>query len=128
MAFIIQSKKGSFACLLPPHHAQYIAWLLSRRMAADAADMLAITLVDAPVDLNPLLVEAVLFAFHIIATQYEQDYIPLTDMVDRFGGANPSNSRGLEVMNSPGFELTPRSWTVEIPPVRRCFSAGNPPG
>jgi len=27
-------------------------------------------------------------------------------------------------LNRPGFELTPRSWTVTMPPVRRCFSAG----
>ena len=25
-------------------------------------------------------------------------------------------------------ELTPRSWTVATPPIRRCFSAGIPPG
>jgi hypothetical protein len=31
-------------------------------------------------------------------------------------------------LNRPGFELTPRSWTVTIPPIRRCFSAGTPPG
>ena len=47
-----------------PYQSQYIAWLLSRRMGADAADMLATTLVDAQVDLNPHQVEAALFAFH----------------------------------------------------------------
>lgn len=47
-----------------PYQSQYIAWLLSRRMSADAADMLATTLVDAQVDLNPHQVEAALFAFH----------------------------------------------------------------
>ena len=31
-------------------------------------------------------------------------------------------------LNRPGFELTPRSWTVTIPPIRRYFSAGTPPG
>ncbi len=31
-------------------------------------------------------------------------------------------------LNRPGFELTPRSWTVSIPPIRRCFLAGIPPG
>jgi hypothetical protein len=28
-----------------------------------------------------------------------------------------------ELMNRPGFELTPRSWTVAVPPTKRCFSA-----
>lgn len=49
---------------LVPYQTQYIAWLLSRRMGADSADMLATTLVDAQVDLNPHQVEAALFAFH----------------------------------------------------------------
>ncbi len=49
---------------LVPYQSQYIAWLLSRRMGADSADMLATTLVDAQVDLNPHQVEAALFAFH----------------------------------------------------------------
>ena len=31
-------------------------------------------------------------------------------------------------LNRPGIELTPRSWTVTIPPIRRYFSAGTPPG
>jgi len=31
-------------------------------------------------------------------------------------------------VNRPGFELTPRSWTVAISSIRRCFSAGIPPG
>ena len=31
-------------------------------------------------------------------------------------------------LNRTGFELTPRSWTVTIPPMRRYFSAGIPPG
>lgn len=30
----------------------------------------------------------------------------------------------LGAVNRPGFELTPRSWTVTMAPVRRCFSAG----
>lgn len=46
-----------------PYQSQYFAWLLSRRMGADSADMLASTLVDAKVDLNPHQVEAALFAF-----------------------------------------------------------------
>lgn len=46
-----------------PYQSQYIAWLLSRRMGADSADLLASTLVDAQVDLNPHQVEAALFAF-----------------------------------------------------------------
>ncbi len=47
-----------------PYQSQYIAWLLSRRMGGDSADLLASTLVDAQVDLNPHQVEAALFAFH----------------------------------------------------------------
>ena len=31
-------------------------------------------------------------------------------------------------LNRPGFELTPRSWTVSFPPIRRYFSTSNPPG
>ena len=46
-----------------PYQSQYIAWLLSRRMGADSADLLATTLVDAQVDLNPHQVDAALFAF-----------------------------------------------------------------
>lgn len=46
-----------------PYQSQYIAWLLSRRMGGDSADLLASTLVDAQVDLNPHQVEAALFAF-----------------------------------------------------------------
>lgn len=49
---------------LTPYQSQYIAWQLSRRMGADSADLLASTLVDAQVDLNPHQVEAALFAFH----------------------------------------------------------------
>jgi SNF2 family DNA or RNA helicase len=48
---------------LTPYQSQYIAWQLSRRMGADSADLLATTLVDAQVDLNPHQVEAALFAF-----------------------------------------------------------------
>ncbi len=43
------------------------------------------------------------------------------EMVDFATGA-------LWEVNRPGFELTPRSWTVAVPPVRRCFSADIPPG
>ena len=46
-----------------PYQSQYLAWLLSRRMGADSADLLASTLVDAQVDLNPHQVEAALFDF-----------------------------------------------------------------
>lgn len=31
-------------------------------------------------------------------------------------------------LSRPGFELTPRSWTVMNSPIRRCFSIGIPPG
>jgi len=37
---------------------------------------------------------------------------------------------GLQValcVNRPGFELTPSSWTVMSPPIRRRFSIGIPP-
>jgi ERCC4-related helicase len=49
---------------LTPYQSQYVAWLLSRRVNADSADLLATTLVDAQIDLNPHQVEAALFAFH----------------------------------------------------------------
>lgn len=49
--------------LLTPYQSQYVAWLLTRRMGADSADLLASTLVDAQVDLNPHQVDAALFAF-----------------------------------------------------------------
>lgn len=48
---------------LTSYQSQYFAWLLSRRIGVDSADMLASTLVDAQVDLNPHQVEAALFAF-----------------------------------------------------------------
>ena len=51
---------------LVPHtsyQSQYIAWLLSRQIGRDSPDLLASTLVDARVDLNPHQVEAALFAF-----------------------------------------------------------------
>jgi len=48
---------------LTPYQSQYVAWQLSRRLGADSADLLASTLVDAQVDLNPHQVEAALFAF-----------------------------------------------------------------
>jgi integrase len=31
-------------------------------------------------------------------------------------------------VNRPGYELTPKSWTVAVPPTKRYFSAGTPPG
>jgi hypothetical protein len=31
-------------------------------------------------------------------------------------------------LNRPGYELTPKSWTVAVPPTKRYFSAGTPPG
>lgn len=49
--------------ILTPYQSQYVAWQLSRRMGGDSADLLASTLVDAQVDLNPHQVEAALFAF-----------------------------------------------------------------
>ena len=48
--------------LLTPHQSQYIAWLLTRRAAADTVESLASTLVDSQVDLNPHQVDAALFA------------------------------------------------------------------
>jgi hypothetical protein len=34
---------------------------------------------------------------------------------------------GLAIMNRPGYELTPRSWTVAIAPISRYFSASISP-
>lgn len=48
---------------LTAYQSQFVAWQLSRRMGADSDDLLASTLVDAEVDLNPHQVEAALFAF-----------------------------------------------------------------
>jgi ERCC4-related helicase len=48
---------------LTPYQSQYAAWLLSRRIGGDSADILATTLVDAQIDLNPHQVDAALFAF-----------------------------------------------------------------
>jgi len=45
-----------------PYQAQYYAHLLTRRAGSDSLESLAITLVDAQVDLNPHQVEAALFA------------------------------------------------------------------
>ncbi|MCC5857597.1 MAG: hypothetical protein JJT90_05545 [Ectothiorhodospiraceae bacterium] len=42
--------------------------------------------------------------------------------------ALPQNVASGIWMNRPGNELTPRSWTVAIPRIMRCFSAGTPPG
>ena len=47
---------------LTPHQAQYVAWLLTRRVAGDTVESLASTLVDSQVDLNPHQVDAALFA------------------------------------------------------------------
>lgn len=55
---------------LTPYQSQYYAWQLSRRMGADSADMLASTLVDAQIDLNPHQVEAALSS--------ERDFIYVT--------------------------------------------------
>ncbi len=41
-----------------PYQPQYLAWLLSRCMGADSADLLASTQADTQVDLNPHQVEA----------------------------------------------------------------------
>ncbi|RQO81915.1 type III DNA modification methylase [Acidovorax sp. FJL06] len=46
-----------------PYQSQYVAWLLSRQIGRDSPDLLASTLVDARVGLNPHQVEAALFAF-----------------------------------------------------------------
>jgi superfamily II DNA or RNA helicase/F0F1-type ATP synthase membrane subunit b/b' len=50
---------------LTPYNSQYVAWQLSRRRSGggQSADLLASTLVDAQVDLNPHQVEGALFAF-----------------------------------------------------------------
>ena len=37
-------------------------------------------------------------------------------------------SHFFERLNRPGYEMTPRSWTVTIPPVRSSLLAGSPPG
>ena len=47
---------------LTPHQSQYVAWLLTRRAASDSVELLASTLVDSQVDLNPHQVDAALFA------------------------------------------------------------------
>ena len=50
--------------LVNPYQNQYLAWRLSRRISSGlSADLLASTLMDAQVDLNPHQVEAALFAF-----------------------------------------------------------------
>lgn len=48
---------------ITPYQTQYLAWVLSRQIRRDSPDLLASTLVDARVDLNPHQVEAALFAF-----------------------------------------------------------------
>lgn len=48
--------------ILTKYQSQYYAWLLTRRAAGDSVELLASTLVDAQVDLNPHQVEAALFA------------------------------------------------------------------
>ncbi|MBV7388297.1 DEAD/DEAH box helicase [Pasteurellaceae bacterium TAE3-ERU1] len=50
------------SCLYTFHQNLYAAWKLSRQTANDDIDALAVTLVDAQVDLNPHQVEAALFA------------------------------------------------------------------
>lgn len=45
------------------YQSQYFAWLLSRQVGSNDSDLLASTLVDAQVDLNPHQVDAALFAF-----------------------------------------------------------------
>ncbi len=45
---------------ITPYQSQYFAWLLSRRMGAASANLLASTVLDAQVDLNPHQVEAAL--------------------------------------------------------------------
>lgn len=61
----LKPKFAILSKLLTPNQSQYIAWLLSRRMGADSADMLATTLVDTQVDLNPHQVKAALFAENV---------------------------------------------------------------
>jgi hypothetical protein len=76
--------------VLTPYQSQFYAWLLTRRAAGDTVEVLASTLVDAQVDLNPHQVEAVLFACKN----------PLSDGVNRvtasacfFSACLPPNSR-----------------------------------
>ena len=86
---------------LTAYQSQFVAWQLSRRMGADSADLLASTLVDAQVDLNPHQVEAALFAFRC----------PLSKgviLADPFG---PSPHR-------------PASPQCSLPPARLRFSYG----
>ncbi|WP_434515612.1 SNF2-related protein [Dechloromonas sp. ARDL1] len=48
--------------MLTKQQSRYFAWQLTRRAAPDTMDLLASTLVDAQVDLNPHQVDAALFA------------------------------------------------------------------
>src|SRR3989337_2701325 len=48
---------------LTPYHAKYFAYELTRRFSSDSLQKLAAFLSDAQVDLNPLQIEAALFAF-----------------------------------------------------------------
>lgn len=78
---------------LTPYQSQYVAWQLSRRMGADSADLLASTLVDAQVDLNPHQVEAALFAFRSSLSK----------------GVNVADEVGCCVSNSVALDLSYRS-------------------
>ena len=49
--------------LITDYHAKYYAHELTKRCSADSLEKLAVSLVDAQVDLNPHQVEAALFAF-----------------------------------------------------------------
>lgn len=48
---------------LTDYHAKYFAFELTKKIASDSIEKLALALVDAQVDLNPHQVEAALFAF-----------------------------------------------------------------
>ena len=48
-----------------------------------------------------------------------------TQRLLRQSGQHTESHSPRAMLNRPGFELTPRSWTVAIPPIRRCFCFGN---
>ena len=57
---VIAANSGS---LLTEYHSKYLALELTKRVGADQADKLALSLSNATVDLNPHQVDAALFAF-----------------------------------------------------------------
>jgi len=49
--------------MITDYHAKYFAWELTKRNPSDSIQKLAVSLIDAQVDLNPHQIEAALFAF-----------------------------------------------------------------